>query len=79
MKLFKKKEQEEASEEIEETKEEIKVDTNKERKIKWQITEVATQTQPALINTETNETVDVLSAMALILNKLDDIEQFLST
>lgn len=39
--------------------------------VKWLVDEVATQTQPFIVNANTGERLDLYSAIALILNAVD--------
>jgi len=43
----------------------------------WEIGEVATATSPILINKNTGEQLEMIQALALILNKLERIEKFI--
>jgi len=40
---------------------------------KYEVQDVATQTEPVIINNEDNSQIDVYSAIAIILNKVEKI------
>jgi len=56
-------------------KEEVKKEVKPEVKEAWSVGQVATQTQAVLVNTETNQQFEVVDALALILNKLDELKR----
>lgn len=49
----------------------------KEQKDIWVVGEVATQTQPILLNTKTEEQLEVTSALAKILNNQEKLMKLL--
>ena len=56
-------------------KEEVK--EKEVKKEKYMVGEVATQTQPVIVNTETDETYTVEIALAKVLNELEVIKKLL--
>lgn len=64
------------------TKEEIEENKTKEETKKsepaWEVVFVPTQHEPAIKNTESEEALDLYHAVALVLNKLEDIESVVS-
>jgi len=60
-------------------KEEKKIEEEKkeENKPTWIVGEVATQTQPILVNTETEENFDLYNAVAILLNKVEELSSYM--
>jgi hypothetical protein len=56
------------------TKPETKIVKKESVQERYEIGSIATQTSEVIINTETGEHLDVLTALVLILNKIDKIE-----
>lgn len=50
---------------------------NKEKKERFSVGEVATQTAPVIVDTKTNETYQIEAALAKILNALEDLKGLL--
>lgn len=56
-------------------KEKNETNTQEEQKNKYQLGQYATQTEQVIINTETEETMDQMTAMLHILNVLEKINK----
>lgn len=46
---------------------------SKEEKVRYRVDEVATQTQPVIVDNETDETYDLYAALVKILNELEKL------
>jgi len=51
---------------------------NKERKMKYEIVEIATQTAPTIKDNETGETYDLITILCKIANDVDELKRNLS-
>lgn len=49
----------------------------KEEDVLWKVGQVATQTQPVVYNTKTNEQYELIESIAKIMNDLEEIKDFL--
>ena len=77
--MFKKTKQpiQQAQEIVTEEENKVQVQANKtvQSGKTWQIQEVATQTTPVIVNTKTNETLNLYDAVAEILNILQEVRE----